>query len=101
MVDALNEQNEATLNEAKETNWRTTVVNKMYSGLEWVRLKQNPTTSVILYHIINFYDQAQQCSEIFLKLWIASQNSVGSYQALKLFTELCKTLLWIVLQSSE
>ena len=68
MVDALNEQNEATLNEAKETNWRTTVVNKMYSGLEWVRLKQNPTTSVILYHIINFYDQAQQCSEIFLKL---------------------------------
>jgi len=68
MDDALNEQNEATLNEAKETNWRTTVVNKMYSGLEWVRLKQNPTTSVILYHIINFYDQAQQCSEIFLKL---------------------------------
>ena len=65
MDDALNEQNEATLNEAKETNWRTTVVNKMYSGLEWVRLKQNPTTSVILYHIINFYDQAQQCSEFF------------------------------------
>ena len=38
--DALNE---ATLNVAKEINW--------------VRLKQNPTTSAILYHILFFYNQ--------------------------------------------
>jgi len=42
------ELNEATLNEAKETNWRATVVNQNST-------KQNPATSAILYHILILY----------------------------------------------